>query len=734
MPLAQLAHRFTRALIAVREEHGLTDSHIGRALWRLRRGDAMLAPFDVEGPARDALVRWFWLLLIRWPVQVRGGLTASLLCVELMAAGESSMAEVAARVEAQLLGAPPFVRGERLPPTWTHSANAWRDVARRGGDDLLLLALRPIGDAERASCARVAALEARACARLRSYLDGGDPRETIAPDLPEDRAWWGLHLAWWGDVLPGVQAIEHAIAAGFDRAMGLRLCADALQEGAEHARAVDVLCAFIVLRPEVGLWCRLASSLSALSRHDEALAALAAGISCDPGASEPFAQRATLRRLRGDLSGARADLERATALAPSRVAHQVALAGVEAEDGLHERAIARASLALRLDPGRADALHLRGASRFACDDAEGALEDFRRALSLDPQPAIRQDEARALARLGRAACAFDPGDGAAWIGRAEARASTPWPALLDALVGFDLLEPDDPGRAQAALLVQGLVACVAAGEAVAPSRLELERAAAALADYGSDAGVTDLFAFLEPLLEGRADFWALRGRMGARVGIRAARDWLAHALEIDPDCGYALYASAITLLEDDAEGAGPRAARLLERALARVGEADWQMVARYHLGDQHGRCGRWRAAVDVLEEALGGVDHPCHLDPDAAKALGARVAFRLGDAYVALGDDAGALGAYDRGLALDRAMATLWLRRARLRARRGAIDAARDDLDQALERDPEARTLASLDPVLANLMDGSMLPGNQVDDPPWQVGVARQGQASAGAW
>ncbi len=180
-------------------------------------------------------------------------------------------------------------------------------------------------------------------------------------------------------------------------------------------------------------WHRLARALSARGDHDGAIAAATRGIEVAvTGTAAPLNRtRALARQRKGDLEGAIADGERATALDPENAPVRMNLAVARVEAGDRAGAMTDYGRAIEIEPRYARADANRGHLRRLMGDIEGALADLDRAIELDPSQGhpyylrgvlrIHTDQpAEALADLERA-LALAPRYAPAFAARGEAR-------------------------------------------------------------------------------------------------------------------------------------------------------------------------------------------------------------------------------------------------------------------------------------------------------------------------
>lgn len=164
-----------------------------------------------------------------------------------------------------------------------------------------------------------------------------------------------------------------------------------------------------------------------------ATAAYSRVLELDPGNRDALRFRARTRITTGDLRGAIEDLEELCELYPGRSDHWIQLAIAHAR--LDELELARSSyrraLELGLEPTEAAQVHYHlGIIESRVGTVEGATEEFRTAIDLDPElTAARLDLAASLGSLGRyteaaevyrQVTAENPANSAAWLGEATA--------------------------------------------------------------------------------------------------------------------------------------------------------------------------------------------------------------------------------------------------------------------------------------------------------------------------
>jgi tetratricopeptide (TPR) repeat protein len=127
--------------------------------------------------------------------------------------------------------------------------------------------------------------------------------------------------------------------------------------------------------------------LLALKDHDGAIAAYDEVLTRDPEYDEPYFDRATAHRARGDLGAALRDLDHAIELNVAFADAYYNRADIRLELGEEEPALADLNTVLDIDPDHTDALLSRAAMLIDAGDLDAAAADVARGLSISPQHA-----------------------------------------------------------------------------------------------------------------------------------------------------------------------------------------------------------------------------------------------------------------------------------------------------------------------------------------------------------
>jgi adenylate cyclase len=163
--------------------------------------------------------------------------------------------------------------------------------------------------------------------------------------------------------------------------------------------------------------------------RDSALALARRAISLDPTNAEAYSALSGALTLRGDLEGARAEMERALSLCPNLATAQMQKAANLIHTGRPQQGLAAAETAVRLDPRSSTTpiqLLLITIGHYQCRDYELAVEAAKRTIRSYPDyPRPYMWLAAALGQLGRAEEAS----------AALAKAVALWPAALDRDLG-----------------------------------------------------------------------------------------------------------------------------------------------------------------------------------------------------------------------------------------------------------------------------------------------------------
>ena len=164
--------------------------------------------------------------------------------------------------------------------------------------------------------------------------------------------------------------------------------------------SIDDTAKACALDPEDALvWQSHAGTLRYTRRFDDMIAAATRALELDPDLPSALDQRGFARGGKGDLEGARSDLERALALKPDADGYMVDLGMVLNQMGRFDDASARFRRAGALAPGYPEAWAGLGLARFQLGDWEGAIEGFEKFLALAPD---RSDAAQVRDLLDKA--------------------------------------------------------------------------------------------------------------------------------------------------------------------------------------------------------------------------------------------------------------------------------------------------------------------------------------------
>ncbi len=132
------------------------------------------------------------------------------------------------------------------------------------------------------------------------------------------------------------------------------------------------------------VWQSHAGTLRYGRRFDEMIVAATRALELDPDLPSALDQRGFARGGKGDLEGARSDLERALVLRPDADGFMVDLGMVLNQMGRFEDASATFRRAADRAPSYPEAWEGFGFARFQLGDWEGAIEGFEKFLALAP--------------------------------------------------------------------------------------------------------------------------------------------------------------------------------------------------------------------------------------------------------------------------------------------------------------------------------------------------------------
>jgi tetratricopeptide (TPR) repeat protein len=507
-------------------------------------------------------------------------------------------------------------------------------------------------------------LRARARLRERRGAEGAleDARRAVELAPEDEEAWLALGNAHRRrhHVQEALAAFERAVEVAPESAWALHARAQGRLAAHDRAGARDDAERAVELAPRdakvrVGrafVRVRLRDLTGALADLDDAL-------ELDPAYASAHADRGVLRYHQGKLEEAFADLTRAIELAPDDwgVAPG-ALANralIKRDRGDLAGAEVDVEAALRLDPDLARALMTRGALRDHRGDHAGARADLDRAVALDPEDAellavrgwqrwIRGDPARGLADLDRAVEVDDEAVLARLLrGKARLEAGQLERARED-LEAVTRLE-DRAVEAWTSLAeLHGRQGDLAARDRCLKQALALSPNYGAMsfelgkvrAENGEWAEAEQYFT---KALEAKDDAPTRVERGFARHALGRGADARAdfdRALELDASALRAWVGrAAVRRLAGDEAGAEEDLARAVERSARPLEAWTERAAARAQLGD-------YRGALEDVERAL---------------ALGGEREARLfairGGCLQLLGDPAGAVAAYERLLELD---------------------------------------------------------------------------------
>jgi Flp pilus assembly protein TadD len=132
-------------------------------------------------------------------------------------------------------------------------------------------------------------------------------------------------------------------------------------------------------------WSNRGVSLSALGRHDEAIACLRKALEIDPDFAAAHINLGATLKDKGDLEGAIAEFRAAIRLRPDYADAHINLGAALKDKGDLDGAIAEFRMALRLQPDEATAHNNLGAALCKKGDLDGAIPEWRAAVRLQPE-------------------------------------------------------------------------------------------------------------------------------------------------------------------------------------------------------------------------------------------------------------------------------------------------------------------------------------------------------------
>lgn len=331
-------------------------------------------------------------------------------------------------------------------------------------------------------------------------------------------------------------------------------------------------------------WTGLAVAQIQLGELDAADSALAKALELDPRFVEAHVARGVLRGKRGDWAGARAAYDEALRWRPNHLETLLRRGGAEERSGDDTAAAATFDLAARLHPLDARPIVARGTLSAKRGDLDGALRDFEAAIER------KSDLGQAWLQKGRVLAARNEKHGAE---RAFVRAAELLPTSFEANY-----------NAGAALL---------ATEGVPSAGPFLVRAYE-LRPRGAQGD--ELRASLASMpLQGAETFMALATADADRGEPRAALEWVARVLALDPNHGSAHFLKGGMLRQlGDRDGAYAeieRASRLLPDSY----------LVHETLGDFSLELGRREEAIASFERALTIARNSPSTHPAASAAL-----------------------------------------------------------------------------------------------------------------
>jgi serine/threonine-protein kinase len=203
-----------------------------------------------------------------------------------------------------------------------------------------------------------------------------------------------------GEYQEAVECFSRAIRLRPDVSAGYRYRAYAYLELGDRVRALNDFDNAIRLKPDdVQVYADRAAELFTQKAFDQAIADCDRVLKLDPGRAAVNALRGRCHAGRGDTESALTDYAAAIAGDPDEAPRYLlwrAELNLDCEN--YAAAEADCTEAIRRDPARAEAFHVRGTVRQQRGDTDGAIEDFTEALRLSPD--------HGLAHVGRAVCHF----------------------------------------------------------------------------------------------------------------------------------------------------------------------------------------------------------------------------------------------------------------------------------------------------------------------------------------
>jgi tetratricopeptide (TPR) repeat protein/serine/threonine protein kinase len=473
---------------------------------------------------------------------------------------------------------------------------------------------------------------------------------------------------------------EKAVSALEPMSRAIRDHALALEVGAALGATMDVS-AFPVLE---AMWKRLGTGsgtgyalLTYFRRLPEP----------DPGDDpEAFIRRGQMRSVKGDLSGAISDFDRALGADPKN-AFVLSLRGwARHENGDSKGGIEDCTAALSASPDFRTALTNRGLIRHSTGDPKGAIEDFSRVLAQYPDdPAVYTNRGLAKQESGdpngaiedySSAIAIDPAFARAYNNRGNAYSMLD--RLQDAMADYSRcleLMPGDP-----------------------VSRTSLGRAKWLAGDFAGAISECSRAIENDPRY---AKAYVYRGFSRSQVGEQtgAIADFTA-ALEIAPESTDARYGMGEAYARDNQH----------DKAVAEFGKAialrprfmeayEKRAFSKIRLGDPKGAIEDFTSALEIVPNRLtsllnrgivrrankdwkGGLedfDRSLALSPNHVDAL-----FNRGMCKFNLGDPAGAIADYDAAIERAPGHGWAWANRGVAREHTGDVNGAIADYRQAL--------------------------------------------------